>query len=164
MFGILAAAAVAWLAGTAPDPAHLAYQNFVALAGTWHNESTKGWTEEATFTVVGKGSAVLEVSRFADTPDDAMATAVYLDRDRLLLTHYCEAKNQPRLVASEISPDGRAVTFTFLDATNLARPGAGHMHAVKYRFIDANHFVSQWTWYQDGKEQWMEQITHRRVR
>ena len=32
------------------------------------------------------------------------------------------------------------------------------------RFVDADHFTSQWTWYQDGKESWMEEIVHARVR
>jgi hypothetical protein len=24
--------------------------------------------------------------------------------------------------------------------------------------VDDDHFSSQWTWYQDGKESWMEEI------
>jgi hypothetical protein len=35
----------------------------------------------------------------------------------------------------------------------------GHMDKAVFRFIDDNHVSSQWTWYQDGKESWMEEIT-----
>jgi hypothetical protein len=34
----------------------------------------------------------------------------------------------------------------------------GHMHAVVMRFVDDNHFDEQWSWYEDGKEQWMETV------
>jgi hypothetical protein len=32
------------------------------------------------------------------------------------------------------------------------------MDKAVFRFADDNHFGSQWTWYQDGKESWMEEI------
>lgn len=151
-------------AGPLTDPAHLAFERFKALAGTWQSKSTKGWTEDVTYSVMGNGSFVLEVTHLTDSSNDGMATIVHLDGSRLMMTHYCEAKNQPRLVAREIASDGSTVTFDFLDATNLTRPGAGHMHRVKVHFIDADHFTSQWIWQQDGEDKWMEEIAHQRVR
>ncbi len=146
------------------EAARTAYERFTRLAGTWRSTSTKGWTEEAVFTLAGKGSTVMETSRFVDTPNDSMMTAFYLDGDRLMLTHYCEAKNQPRMVASEISEDGRKIRFTFLDATNLKSPGAGHMHNAEFHLVDDDHMTSRWSWFQDGKETWMEEITSERVK
>ena len=58
-----------------------------------------------------------------------MITMFNLDGDRLLMTHYCACGNQPRMVASA-SPDGKTITFDFLDATNLATPDAGHMNRL----------------------------------
>ena len=151
------------------DPANgessrAAYARLQKLAGSWRSTSTKGWTEESTYTLAGKGSTVMETSRFVDTPDQSMMTAFYLDGDRLLLTHFCEAKNQPRMVATDISPDGRKIRFTFLDATNLKSPGAGHMHNADFHLIDDDNMTSRWSWFQDGQEKWMEEVTSKRVR
>ena len=87
-----------------------------------------------------------------------------MDGDRLLLTHYCVAKNQPRLMATEFSANGDTVTFTFLDGTGMKSRDVGHMDKVRMVFLDDDHFTSQWTWYQTGKEDWMEEILNERVK
>ena len=73
------------------------------------------------------------------------------------------AKNQPRLKATEISDDGKQVTFTFLDGTGMTSRDVGHMDKVRINFEDANHFNSQWTFYANGQEKWMEAIKYTRV-
>ena len=45
-----------------------------------------------------------------------------------------------------------ALTFDFLDATNLSRPQAGHMHHVVITMPDANRHTEEWTFMHDGKE------------
>ncbi|HKY04889.1 MAG TPA: hypothetical protein VJQ56_08365, partial [Blastocatellia bacterium] len=104
-----------------------------------------------------RASAVVGTS-FDAHPNETMMTMFYLDGDRLLLTHYCVARNQPRLAATSFADGGRTITFTFLDSTNLKSRNQGHMDKAIFRFIDENHITSQWTWYQDGKESWMEEI------
>jgi hypothetical protein len=138
------------------------YDRFKKLAGMWEGSSTKGWTERENIRIIAGQSAVLFDS-FDAHPGEAMLTLVHMDGDRLMLTHYCIAKNQPRLVASSISDDGRTVTFTFLDATNLASRDVGHMDKVRFEFADESHYASQWTWYQNGHEDWMEKIVSRRL-
>lgn len=138
------------------------YDRFKKLAGTWEGNSTKGWTERETVKVIAGESAVLFDS-FDAHPGETMLTLVHMDGDRVMLTHYCIAKNQPRLVASSISDDGKTVTFTFLDATNLASRDVGHMDKVRFEFADGSHYTSQWTWYQNGHEDWMEKIVSRRL-
>jgi hypothetical protein len=144
-------------------PAEQAFERFKKLEGTWIATSTKGWEERARFDVIAGGSVVLETAVDAH-PGETMATAFHLDGGRLMLTHYCVAKNQPRLVASSIGDDGRTITFTFLDAGNLPSRDRGHMDKAVYKFVDDDHVTSRWTWYQDGREQWMEEITSTRVR
>jgi GH24 family phage-related lysozyme (muramidase) len=140
-----------------PTDALAAYVRFKALDGSWEGVSSKGWTDQVTFKTIAAGSAVIETS-FGAHPGETMLTTYVLDGDRLLLTHYCVAKNQPRLVATEIEDDAKTVTFTFLDATNLASRNRGHMDRATFHFVDDDHVTTRWSWYQDGKETWMEEI------
>jgi len=75
----------------------------------------------------------------------------HLDGDRLLLTHYCSAGNQPRMKAS-LAPDGKSISFDFVDATNLSSPEAGHMNRVVFAIPDANHHSEEWTFLDHGKQ------------
>jgi hypothetical protein len=147
---------------TAAD-AHALFARFQSMAGSWHAKSSKGWTETAKFEVAGKGSVVYERSFFDDEPNDGMLSAIYLDGDQLLLTHYCEAGNQPTLVAATIDEEHHRVSFRFLRGTNLAaRPG--HMHAVDFTFVDDDHVRSRWSFFSKGQEQWFEEVEQVRTR
>ena len=147
---------------TAED-AEAAYERFKNLAGEWVGKSTKGWTDRETISVIARESAVMIISNFEAHPGETMATMIHMDGDRLMLTHYCVARNQPRLEATSIDDDGRSITFTFRDGTNLPSRDTGHMDKAIFRFVDDAHYSSQWTFYQDGQESWMEQIVYERV-
>jgi len=67
----------------------------------------------------------------------------HLDGDRLILDHYCDAGNQPRMVGT-ISPDSRTITFNVLDATNLLSSQPGHMQHVVFKLIDSDHHTELW--------------------
>lgn len=111
-----------------PEASRAMFERFKGLAGTWDGKSTKDWEETLRYEVIAGGSTVLETSVNAH-PDQTMATAFHMDGDRLMLTHYCMAKNQPRLVATGFADGGRTVVFTFKDGGKDARaeraaPGA----------------------------------------
>lgn len=139
-----------------------AFERFKGLEGKWQGRSTKGWTERITFQTIAAGSCVLE-SSFDAHPNEKMVTMYYVDGPRLMLTHFCVAKNQPRLVATAFADDGAKIEFTFLDATGLPSRNTGHMDKVVFRFVDGEHITSRWTWYQDGREQWLEEIELTRI-
>lgn len=146
---------------TAEDAA-AAYARFKNLAGEWVGTSTKGWTNRKTISVIARDSAVMNISH-GSHPGETMATMTYMDGERLMLTHYCVARNQPRLQATSVEDEGRRLTFSFRDGTNLPSRDKGHMDKVIFQFKDDDHYTSQWTWYQDGQESWMEQIVYERV-
>jgi hypothetical protein len=146
----------------ADTPARRAFERMKCLEGTWQGKSTKGWEERTTFKVIAGGSAVMYTS-FDAHPGQTMLTVFHLDGEHLMLTHYCVARNQPRLRATEISQDGNTITFTFLDATNLTSRDKGHMDKALFRFDGDDRFTTKWTWYQDGQERWMEEIMMTRV-
>jgi hypothetical protein len=78
-----------------------------------------------------------------------MITMFQLDGDRLLMTHYCGAGNQPRMKV--ISSDTKSVSFEFFDGTNIG-PGDGHMQHVTFTEPDTNHHVEEWVFLDHGKE------------
>jgi hypothetical protein len=88
----------------------------------------------------------------AGTPEDPAkydhpVTMFYLDGDRLLLTHYCDAGNRPRMVA-RAAADGKTVEFDFLDVSGSEQ--FGHMHHAVFTFIDANHHIEDWIYMMPG--------------
>ncbi len=140
--------------------ARSAFARFKELAGRWKGQSTRGWTDTSTIRVIAGGS-VVEMASFDAHPGEEMRTLFHLDGDRLLLTHYCVAGNQPRLMATRFEPEG--VTFTYLDATGIASRETGHMDKAVYRFLGKDRYVSRWTWYQGGQERWLEEIHSERL-
>jgi hypothetical protein len=133
------------------------FQRLLKLEGKWKGKSTKGWVETVSFKNIAAGSVVTETS-FDAHPNESMMNMYVLDGDRLIFTHYCVSKTQPRLVATSFEDGGDTITFVFLDGTNLPTRDRGHMDKLVIRFKDDNHFSKQWTWYQNGKESWMEEI------
>ena len=121
-------------------PASTAFEKMKAMAGKY-----QGKTETMTLSVVSQGSALMQADEH-----ESMITMYHLDRDRLMMTHYCAARNQPRM-AGELRPDG-SIEFKFLDATNLPDPKAGHMHRMILTFKDADHFSQEWFFMNEGTE------------
>lgn len=145
------------------NDAQLAFERIRALEGVWEGRSTAGWHAECEYQVIAGGSVVAERTNFEAHPGDTMMTLFHMDDGRLLLTHYCVAGNQPRLVATDFRSEGTEVDFEFLDGTNLPTRDHGHMDSVKFRFPDRDRLHSRWSWYQDGAEGWMEEIELRRA-
>ena len=84
--------------------------------------------------------------------EESIITMYHLDKDRLMMTHYCSAQNQPRMQAN-ISDDGKTFTFDFLDATNLANPADGNMRKMVLTVLDKDDFTEQWLFNKDGKDE-----------
>ena len=123
------------------------FEHLKSLTGTWEGKMSNGNTVKVVFRPTSGGSALL--SEIMGQED--MITMFHLDNGRVLMTHYCGAGNQPRMQAG-MSADGKAITFTFVDATNLASPKAGHMDHLVITIPDSDHHTEDWTFVQDGKE------------
>ncbi|MGO9124045.1 MAG: hypothetical protein ACLP6G_04075 [Terriglobales bacterium] len=110
-----------------------------SLEGNWSGKSSDGRPVATSYRVTSGGSALMgEIHS-----EDKMISVFHMDGERLLMTHYCGAGNQPRMVGT-VSPDGKTVTFNYLDATNLLPSQPGHMERMVVTMIDANHYTEEW--------------------
>jgi hypothetical protein len=132
----------------AQSDAQKALDKLKLLDGTWQGKDSRGGPVQDTYRLTAGGTAVLSENKMGA---EDMLSLFYVDRERLLMTHFCPSGNQPRMQAT-ISPDGKSISFDFLDVTNLPNPQAGHMHHAVYLFSDADHYTEQWTWREDGKD------------
>jgi hypothetical protein len=135
-------------AALAQSGAKKTFDSLKALEGNWEGKNTQGQALKVTFRETAGGSALL--SEIHGMGPENMVSMIHLDGDRLLMTHYCGAGNQPRMTAT-IAPDGKSVAFDFVDATNLASPEAGHMDHVVFAMADADHHNEEWTFLDHGK-------------
>lgn len=143
---------LAALAAFAQSSGQKSFDNMKSLAGNWEGKDSMGGAVEVSNRVTAGGSAVMsEIKTSMHGKNEDMISMINMDGDRVLLTHYCSAGNQPRMQAA-ISPDGKSITFTFVDATNLASPDAPHMKSVTFNFIDDNHHTEEWHFAVPGKE------------
>ena len=83
--------------------------------------------------------------------DHEMITMYHPDNDSILMTHYCEANNQPRMQTAS-AEGGKSLTFSFVDVANLKNDEDGHMRNVVLTFVDKDHFNAEWTYREKGKE------------
>jgi hypothetical protein len=143
-----------------PSDAQKSFDKLKTLAGTWQASVTtdppqtdmgNGATAQVVLRVTSRGNALVhEMSEMGkDDPlrNDHPITMFYLDSDRLLLTHYCDAGNRPRM-AARVSPDGKTVEFDFLDIAGNTKHG--HMYHALFTFIDENHHTEDWTFMLKG--------------
>lgn len=152
-----AAAPVASATGRAeaPGPAISAADAFAllkTLAGEW--AGTMGDTEggpatRISYKVIAAGSVLAETI-FPGAPHE-MITVYHMDGERLIMTHYCAAGNQPRLALTGESTKN-CLKFDFTGATNMKSDQDQHMHSLRIYVIDADHLKTEWDGYKDGRK------------
>lgn len=128
--------------------AQKAFQAIKSLAGNWEGPvsnvpgeaSVEGKIAKTTLRETSMGNVLMHEMRVGDRPDDPI-TMVYMEDGRLLLTHYCDAGNRPRMVG-KVSADGKKIEFEFLDISGDKRY---HMHSALFTIIDENHHTEDWT-------------------
>ena len=133
----------------AQTDAQKSFDQLKSLAGAWEGKNSQGEPVQVSYRMTAGGSALM--SEINGHGEDMISMIHFDGPNRLLLTHYCGAGNQPRMQASG-SPDGKTITFNFLDATNLDNPQSGHMDHVVIAMLDANHHTEEWNFTDHGKQ------------
>ena len=145
----------AWLgtpaAAQAPHamPPSKGFDQLKPLVGEWEGQTADGKPTHVSYQLVSGGTALLERLRMGEEPE--MVTVYTPDGDRLAVTHFCSAGNQPQMRTAPVTGAVKQFSFTFLRATNLASPAMGHMHHLTVTLPDQSHFTQEWTWQENGK-------------
>ena len=139
----------------AQSDAQQSFTKLKTLAGSWEGRVTtvpphpemEGKLMHVSLRVTSMGNALMHEMTGAGRPDDPI-TMLYLDGDRLMLTHYCDAGNRPRMTG-KLALDGKSVDFEFLDVAGSTQ--YGHMHHATFALADADHHTEDWTFMEGDK-------------
>lgn len=175
-----AAAAAPTTPAPAPkSPARKAYNRLKTLEGTWEGtvtttpkqalaelqavDSKLGDMDGKVSVAWGVGSnghALTHVD-LGEGPHYKPLTVFYVEKDRLLLTHFCAFNNRPRMEA-KISDDGNTVDFQFLDVEGVMK--YGYMRQATIVFIDDDHHTEDWVFNMPGDQPLRAHMDLRRVK
>ena len=133
-----------------PSAPHSALDPLKFLIGEWQGTRPDGQALRVTYQLTSGGSALLETIMPEKEP--SMTTLYHVDGRHLMLTHYCSLGNQPRMIADLPRGEVKKLSFSFLDATNLASPTDPHMHKVTFTVQDRDHITQEWVLSKDGKD------------
>lgn len=162
VLGLLAQAAVCLSAETTPAAKAMpaaagisaadAFARMKTLVGEWTGKAGEGMGDKdarVSYRLTGAGSALVE-TLLPGTPHE-MITVYHMDSGHLMMTHYCAAGNQPRMTLTGASTP-QELFFEFSGATNMKSNKDLHMHALRIRFVDADHIVGEWDSFKDGRK------------
>jgi hypothetical protein len=130
--------------------ADLAFAALKRITGNWQaTVGTKGTIIRLNLRAISNDSAVVET--FTTPSGRETLTIYHPDADRVLATHYCAQGNQPRLTLDPNST-ANAMTFRFLDATNLKSKDDSHLVRLVLKIKDNDHLEKTEVYTQRGSE------------
>jgi hypothetical protein len=115
-----------------------AFQKLSALVGDWEGPyewtgGRAGGTLKASYYLTGNSSALVENLIMEGVP--TMTSVYHLDNGDLRMTHFCAAKNQPRLRAEKIDLAKDTIEFGFVDVTNVTSLAAPFVHGLDVQLL-----------------------------
>ena len=134
---------------SAQSDAKKAFAKLKTLAGSWQG-TVLDIPINFTIRAASSGTAILhEGNTSKEGPPKNEITIFYVEGDRLLATHYCDAGNRSHM-EGKLSADGKAIEFTFLDVAGPTR--GGYLKDMVITMIDADHHIGAFTFVMpDGK-------------
>lgn len=119
------------------------FETLKSLAGEWVDEDGSLGPQGkvvVTYKVTAGGSAVVETLFPGD--EHEMVSVYTLEKDNVVMSHFCAMGNQPRMRASSF--DGKRLNFAFDGGLNLDPAKDMHMHQGHVEFLGPNQVHSEW--------------------
>ena len=148
--------------GGSPYSGSKEYERMKQLVGVWEGTSNTGKVGQPVkveYRLTAGGSAIVE-TLFPSTSEEMIS--VYHDKKgKLSMTHYCMLQNQPSMKLSKAGAD--TLEFIFARGNGINPKKDPHMHALTISFVDKDHIVQNWTYFEDGKEKEVTKLNLSRV-
>ena len=150
---VAAAALPAQTMPATPATANAAFQQLKSLVGNWQGKDQHGNVVHLTFELVSGGSVLME--RHGSGNGAEMISMYSAEGNRVILTHYCSAGNQPTLESQVIpgASNSKHMDFSFVRATGLKTPEDGHMVGLSITLEDKDHLTQIWNYSDHGKKE-----------
>ena len=135
-----------------------AFASLKKLQGEWRGPAMqKGMPPSHSIYRVTAGGSAVEETIFPGTKME-MLSVYHLDKDNLVMTHYCAVGNQPHVKLNLRKSTARELVFDFAGGTNLNVHRDMHMHSLTLTLPDASKKGPQkltggGTSWKDGKQQ-----------
>ena len=134
-----------------------AFDQLKSLAGEWQGKDNM----KVIYSVVSNGSVVME--HLAPATKYEMVTMYSLDGDRIVVTHYCAAGNQPTMQTAPSPAANGKYDFSFVRVSGTKTPDEGRMSALTLTIADKDHITQAWTYDDHGKTM-VDTFTYTRVK
>ena len=132
-----------------PARSTAAFDQLKSLAGEWQGKDISGTPVKLSYKVVSNGSVVME--HLQPGRESEMITMYSLEGDRIVVTHYCSAGNQPTMQTVPLSSATGKYDFSFVRVAGTSSPDEGHMIALSLSIPDRDHLTQVWTFQDHGK-------------
>ena len=126
------------------------FEQLKTLVGEWEGKAENGKVVRASYRLASAGTALIETLH--PTDESEMVTVYTADGNRIAVTHFCNANNQPRMRTTPVTGPAKEFKFAFLGATNLSSLSTGHMHGLVVTLEDKDHLTHAWTWQENGRD------------
>ena len=146
----------------APYTGSKEYERMKQLVGVWEGTSNmgkEGQKVRVEYRLTAGGSAIVE-TLFPGTPEE-MISVYYDNKGKLSMTHYCMLQNRPSMKLEKAGGDTLDLVFT--KGGGIDSKKDAHMHALTISFVDKDHVVENWTYFEDGKEKGVTKLNLSRV-
>ena len=120
------------------------FDKLKTLVGEWEGKGPDGKTAKLTYQLISGGTALMET--FLAENEPPMVTIYHPNGDKLMMTHYCSAGNQPRMQAQVPAGEIKTLQFAFFDVANMSKHSEGHISSLGLTFQDSDHITQEWGW------------------
>ena len=139
------------LSGAAQADSDAIMEQLKSLEGEWMLIDEQGGNTGQVgfeFRLTANGSALREY--VFPGHEHEMLNVYHADGDRVLMTHYCAAGSQPRLVVVP-ADEGDGLLLKFDSITNLPSPDAHFMHHAEYAWEGNDRLTTTWYGSENGE-------------